>query len=97
MSNDERVRVRHIGTRARRCDTMSGEGTEWNGYGDIKEVSRKAWEAHLSRYKDLWELVVDDVPREAPPQAAAAQAAAVFEAARAQEATGLAGLKRKGK
>lgn len=60
------VQVMHIGTRERRADTMSGEGTVWHGQGDVKTVSRKAWENHLRKYPDLWVLA---------PEAAAAPAA----------------------
>lgn len=56
----ETVRVKHIGKHARRADTMSGEGTVWNGEGDIQTVSRKAWDNHLSKYPDLWVLAGDD-------------------------------------
>lgn len=60
------VRVMHIGTRERRADTMSGEGTVWHGHGDIKTVSRKAWETHLRRYPDLWVLAPEEPPAPAP-------------------------------
>jgi hypothetical protein len=63
------VQVEHIGTRERRADTMSGEGTVWHGQGDVKPVSRRAWEKHLSRYPDLWRLAE---PKTAPPPAVAA-------------------------
>lgn len=61
MTNpSDRVRVKHIGKHARRADTMSGEGTVWNGEGDIQTVSRRAWENHLKKHPDLWELAEDD-------------------------------------
>lgn len=70
------VRVRHIGKHDKRADTMSGEGTVWNGEGDIKPVSRRAWEQHLSKHPDLWELVSDDAtPAPAPSNQTVAVAA----------------------
>lgn len=81
MSDDETVRVRHIGTHSRRKATMIPAQTEWNGYGDIQTVSSKDWEV-LKRYPDLWELVTDDAPPEAPPQAETEKAAALFAATR---------------
>ncbi len=60
MTNpSDRVRVKHIGKHARRADTMSGEGTVWNGEGDIQTVSRRAWENHLKKHPDLWVLAED--------------------------------------
>lgn len=50
------LKVRHIGQHAKRADTMTGTGTIWYGYGDIKEVPAKDWDK-LKRHPDLWELV----------------------------------------
>lgn len=90
---NETVKVRHIGTHERRKDTMTGTGTVWSGYGDIKPVPAKDWET-LKRYPDLWELVTEDVPAEAPPQAAVAAAAEKFAAATTAPAKKGLGLKR---
>jgi len=59
MANNDTVRVKHIGVKDRRADTMSGEGTVWHGQGDVQTVSRRAWEQHLRKYPDLWVLEDD--------------------------------------
>lgn len=69
MADPDTVRVKHIGKRDRRADTMSGEGTVWHGEGDVQTVSRKAWDNHLRRYPDLWVLAEDATPPAAEPEA----------------------------
>jgi len=71
MSQDDKVRVKHIGAHARRADTMSGEGTVWHGPGDVQTCTRRAWENHLSKHRDLWVLVDEAAPPPASGLAAA--------------------------
>lgn len=57
--SEAKLKVRHIGTHAKRADTMTGTGTVWRGFGDVQEVPAKDWET-LKKYPDLWELVLPE-------------------------------------
>jgi len=53
------LKVRYVGKKDRRADTVAGTGLVWEGHGDVQLATPQAWDK-LRRHPDVWELVVDD-------------------------------------
>jgi hypothetical protein len=54
------IKVRYVGLKERRADTVAGTGTVWIGHGDVQDVPDAAW-PKLSKHPDIWERVDADV------------------------------------
>lgn len=59
------VKVRYVGSKEFRPDTVAGTGIVWRGHGDIQDVPLPAW-PKLSKHPDIWERVEDTTTPPAP-------------------------------
>lgn len=56
------VNVRYVGLKDRETDRKGGTGLTWIGHGAVHPVPIKAWDAHLSKHPDVWELAAESEP-----------------------------------
>ncbi|MEO5333034.1 MAG: hypothetical protein H7839_13525 [Magnetococcus sp. YQC-5] len=52
------MKIRYIGKKATKSDTVAGTNTVWNGNGDIQEVLDTVAEK-LLKHPDVWEVAPD--------------------------------------
>ncbi|MBF0339450.1 MAG: hypothetical protein HQL95_00625 [Magnetococcales bacterium] len=59
-------KIRYIGNKPFKRDTVTKSGTVWQGRGDVQEVDDKFAEK-LLLFPDIWEVAVEETPPVAPP------------------------------
>lgn len=60
------AKIKYVGLKESRADTVAGTGKVWNGKGDVQEVPDIAV-PRLLRHPDIWQLVTSEVSDPPPP------------------------------
>lgn len=77
----DKIKVRYVGAKPKREDSVAGTGVVWIGNGDVQEVPAEAWDK-LKRYPAVW---MEDKGEELPADIAYALTEEHSQALRSEE------------
>lgn len=62
------MKVRYIGPKDRKRDTVNGTDTVWNGFGDVKEVPYEEGLKLIEQHPSVWQDIAEHPQAPEPPQ-----------------------------